>query len=131
MADNPDNLILRMLREIRGKLDEHDTKFAQIIGRFGEIDGRFAQIDGRFARIDAQFEQVVTHMDQRFDDVDQRFDDMKLLISHALGLSTATDFRSREHDARIRSAEAWRQRVDQAVAELNQRVKRLEEPVPG
>ena len=99
MADDPDNLILRMLREIRGKLDEHDSKFAR-------IDERFAQIDARFARIDAQFEQLVTHMDQRFDDVDARFDDMKLLVSHALGLSTATDIRSREHDARMRSAEA-------------------------
>ena len=124
MADNPDNLILRMLREIRGKLDEHDTKFAR-------IDERFAQIDARFARIDAQFEQVVAHMDQRFDDVDARFDDMKLVVSHALGLSTATDIRQREHDARMRSAEAWRQRVDQAVTDLNQRVKKLEEPVPG
>ena len=124
MADDPDNLILRMLREIRGKLDEHDVKLAQ-------IDARFAPIDGRFARIDAQFEQVVAHVDERFDDMDARFDDMKLLVSHALGLSTATDIRSREHDARLRSAEAWRQRVDQAVADLNRRIDKLEEPVPG
>lgn len=27
MADEPDNMMLRLLRDIRGKLDEHDKRF--------------------------------------------------------------------------------------------------------
>lgn len=113
MVDDPDSLILKMLREIRGKLDEHDA--------------RFVQIDGRFVRADERFEQLVAHLDVRFDDLEGRFDEMKLLVSHALGLSTANDIRLREHDGRLKSGEAWRQRVDQAVRDLTNRVGKLEE----
>jgi hypothetical protein len=63
MANEPDNLVLVQLREIRATLAQHST-------RFDQIDERFAQID------------------RRFSDVDKRFDEMRMLFGHSVGLST-------------------------------------------
>lgn len=38
MADEPDNLVLRMLREIRAKLDDHDKRFDRLDKRFDDHD---------------------------------------------------------------------------------------------
>jgi hypothetical protein len=44
MAEEPDNLVLRLLREICAKQDEHDSRFTEIDKRFTEIDKRFDEI---------------------------------------------------------------------------------------
>jgi hypothetical protein len=38
MADEPDNLVLVMLREIRAKQDEHSAHFEQIEARLGDVE---------------------------------------------------------------------------------------------
>ena len=105
MVEEADNLILRMLREIRSKLDEHDK---------------------RFAEIDQRLVMIVEHMDARFDEVDERFDDMRMVVSHGLGLATATDVRSRHQEARVKSQESWRVKVDDTLAKIDQRFRTLE-----
>ena len=38
MADEPDNLVLKLLREIRGKQDEHSEKLKEHDTRFDDLD---------------------------------------------------------------------------------------------
>jgi hypothetical protein len=38
MAEEDDNLVLRLLREIRGKLDDHDLAFEGLQGRMTSIE---------------------------------------------------------------------------------------------
>ena len=40
MADEPDNLVLVHLREIRAKLEEHDRRFDSMEKRFDKLDKR-------------------------------------------------------------------------------------------
>ena len=51
VAQEPDNLVLQMLREIRTTLAEHS-------GRFDEIDARLAQHSQAFAEIREELRQV-------------------------------------------------------------------------
>ena len=37
MADEPDNLMLRLLREIRAKMDDHDKRFDEHDRRFDDL----------------------------------------------------------------------------------------------
>ncbi|MCL4767252.1 MAG: hypothetical protein KJZ80_13560 [Hyphomicrobiaceae bacterium] len=46
MAEEPDNLILRLLREIREKLDEQSDRFAAIDRRFDRLEKRFDEMRG-------------------------------------------------------------------------------------
>jgi hypothetical protein len=38
MADEPQNVVLVMLRDIRAKQDEHSTHFVQIEARLGDVE---------------------------------------------------------------------------------------------
>jgi hypothetical protein len=38
MADEPENIVLVMLRDIRAKLDEHSTHFERMEARLGDVE---------------------------------------------------------------------------------------------
>lgn len=44
MANEPDNLVLIQLREIRATQAEHSTRFDQIDRRFNDVDKRFDEM---------------------------------------------------------------------------------------
>lgn len=113
MVDEPESLVLRMLREIRGKLDEHDRRFEQIEQRFDAVDRRFE------------------HMDSRFDGLEERFDELRDVVTHAFGLTAANDVKLRQHTVRLKDADGWRQRTEETLTALDQRVGKLEDQTPS
>ena len=54
LVDEPDNLVLQMLREIRATQQEHSEKFKQIDVRFKEIDARFDHVDKELEEVKFQ-----------------------------------------------------------------------------
>ena len=76
MAQEPDNLVLVILREIRAKLDEHSR--------------RFDSVDQRFDRIDLQLA-----------DIHKQLRDQSDVVIHSLGQSTETRFRQTQKSARL------------------------------
>jgi hypothetical protein len=102
MANEPDNLVLIQLREIRATLAEHSS-------RFDRLDERFAQID------------------KRFTDVDGRFDEMRLLLGHTIGLSTTAYLRSQEFHQRHEQGGGETRRLRERVDELDRRVTKMEQ----
>lgn len=44
MVDEPDNLVLQLLRDVRTTLDEHSAQFAALGQRFDRIDGRLEEV---------------------------------------------------------------------------------------
>jgi hypothetical protein len=49
MAKEPDNLVLKMLREIRATLGKHEQRFAKIDGRFDKVDKTLGGMSGSLA----------------------------------------------------------------------------------
>jgi archaellum component FlaC len=121
MTNEPDNLILVHLREIRATLAQHSARFDRIDDRFAQIDERFDRVDERFAQIDLRF----THMDKRFDRLERRFDDLHAVVSHTFALSTTTLAKSHELDL-IRQFSGEQQRIKERVDGLEQRVAKVE-----
>ena len=95
MVDEPDNLVLIQLREMRGQLQGISTKLEE--------------------------------HDRRFDGIDKRFDDFHLLVSHALGVSTANHLKTREFDARHEETAARQRRMEARFEEIEQRLGKVEE----
>ncbi|HEY7550496.1 MAG TPA: hypothetical protein VH913_13405 [Hyphomicrobiaceae bacterium] len=107
MANEPDNLVLLQLREIRATLAGHSSLMQE----------RFAQIGERFAQ-----------MDRRFDQLDERFDDFHAVASHTLVLSTSTSMKQRELQ---HFNEGEQRRLRERVDELERRVTKVEEERDG
>lgn len=78
MVDEPDNLVLQMLREIRATQQEHSEKFKQIDVRFKEIDARF------------------DHVDARFDHINKELEEVKFQVTYGLGVSSINHLKARE-----------------------------------
>lgn len=114
MADEPDNLMLRLLREIRAELQEIKAKQA-------EHDQRFATIDQRFVTVDQRFVTMAEH-------IDERFDEMRDVLTHTFGLVGTNDLKLREHNARLRDNDSWRKRTDASIATIESRLGKLEDP---
>ena len=114
MADEPDNLILRLLREIRGEQQEIKADQQEIKAKLTEHDQRFATIDHRFAT-------MAEH-------IDERFDEMRDVLTHTFGLVGTNDLKLREHNARLRDNDSWRQRTDANIATIESRLGKLEDP---
>jgi chromosome segregation ATPase len=127
MANDPDNLVLVHLREIRATLAEHSARFNRIDGRLAQIDDRFARIDDRFAQIDDRFAQIEDRMEKRFDQLERRFDDLHAVASHTFVLSTANSLKVREFDQRHQFSEGEQQRISGRIDELEHRVYRIEQ----
>ena len=106
MADEPDNLMLRLLREIRAELQE--------------IKGKQVEHDQRFATIDQRFATMAEH-------IDERFDEMRDVLTHTFGLVGTNDLKLREHNARLRDNDSWRQRTDASIATIESRLGKLED----
>jgi predicted nuclease with TOPRIM domain len=129
MANEPDNLILVHLREIRATLAEHSARFDRIDERFAQVearmDERFAQIDERFIQMDLRFAQ----MDKRFDRMEQRFDDLQEVVSHIFVLSSANSLKVQELDRRYQLNEGEQQRISGRVDELDYRLSEVEKGI--
>ena len=93
MANEPDNLVLVQLREIRATLAEHSKQLE-----------RFDQVD------------------KRFDKLDKRFEDFRAVTSHTLTLSTANDLRMREFDQRHEFSEGQQLRITGRPDDFEQRM---------
>jgi predicted nuclease with TOPRIM domain len=126
MANEPDNLVLIHLRELRATLAEHSARFDRIDDRFAQLAAymseRFAQVDQRFAQMDQRFAQ----MDQRFAQMDQRFDGLRDLLAHTFALSTTNHLKSRQHDQLQQFNEGEHQRLTGRVDELERRLVKVE-----
>ena len=83
MADDPDNIVLVMLRDIRGKLDEHDK---------------------RFDAMDEQFRAI----DKQFDGVRKEISDLQTWTRYAMGLGMTNDLKMKELEVRIAEIERLR-----------------------
>jgi predicted nuclease with TOPRIM domain len=139
MANEPDNLILVYLREIRATLAEHTARFARIDERFTQMDLRFAQIDERFTQMDLRFAQIderftqmdlrFAHMDKRFDRLEGRFDDLRDVVNHAFVLSSANSLKVQEFDERHQLAEGEQQRISGRVDQLDHRLSEVERKI--
>ena len=51
MSDQPDNLVLQMLRAIRGDLSEVKADLVEIKQRVGLLEGQYASLSARVDRI--------------------------------------------------------------------------------
>jgi predicted nuclease with TOPRIM domain len=139
MANEPDNLILLHLREIRATLAEHSARFDRIDERFTQIDLRFAQIDERFTQMDLRFAQIderftqmdlrFAQIDERFDRMEQRFDDLHEVVSHTFVLSSANSLKAQELDRRYQLNEGEQQRISGRVDELDYRLSKVEKGI--
>jgi ABC-type transporter Mla subunit MlaD len=140
MANEPDNLVLVHLREIRATLAEHSSRFDRIDEHFAQIDDRFARIDDRFTQIDDRFAQMAAYlgerfarvderfiqMDKRFAEMDKRFDDLRDVLAHTFALSTTNNLKSRQHDQLHQFSEGEQQRLTTRVDELERRLVKVE-----
>ncbi len=89
MADEPDNLVLVQLRDIRGKLDKIDDKLHEHDRRFDHLDKRFDEMrqyvihalglgamnEMKAREMDARLEMGETlskQIDERFKDIERR-----------------------------------------------------------
>jgi predicted nuclease with TOPRIM domain len=68
MSDDRADLILNMLRGIRGKLDEHDLKFEEVITRLGRLERESANLRSEIANLHGDF----VSLSERIDNVDRR-----------------------------------------------------------
>ncbi len=112
MADESDNLVLRLLREIRAgqeamqaRLDSHERRFDSI------------------ERGISDFRQQV---EAAFETTDERFEELRHVMTHSVGLGTANEVRWRDHNARLKQTDLWRQQTDESIAALSRRVDKLE-----
>jgi hypothetical protein len=98
MANEPDNLVLIQLREIRAMQAAMQ-----------------ADQSVQFARINEQLEQM-----------DKRFEDFHALTNHTLMLSTANDLRMRELDRRYEFSEGEQRRVADRMHDFERRLSEVE-----
>lgn len=100
MAGEPDNMTLRLLREIRSELGEVRRK-----------------------------QDDLEKLNGRFDAMDRRFDEMRGYVVHALGLGSMNDMKAQELNARMEAGEAYRKRVDERFSDIERRLTRVEERI--
>jgi predicted nuclease with TOPRIM domain len=82
MADEPENLTLRMLRQIDAKLDQVDCKLGILIDRVQDLTVRLACVVDQISGLRADFVRLEHRMD--------RFDERLQRIERRLDLITRT-----------------------------------------
>jgi hypothetical protein len=102
MTQEPDNLVLVHLREMRGQLQGITTRLDGITAKLEEHDRRFEQID-------------------------KRFDDFQLLVSHSVGLGATNFMKSRENDQRHEATEAWQRHAEKRFDGIERRLAKVEQ----
>jgi hypothetical protein len=70
MSEQPDNLVLAMLRRIRGILEDPIRKFDEVILRLGRLDREVANLHGDFAGMSLRLD----NLDQRVSRVERDLD---------------------------------------------------------
>ena len=98
MANEPDNLVLVQLREIRNELKK--------LEKLDAMEKRF---------------------DKRFDDLDTKYEQWRGYVTHALGLGSVNQLRNDSLDGRLDAEIKERARLAEQVAALDRRVTRIEE----
>jgi chromosome segregation ATPase len=122
MANEPEDLTIRILREIQATLLNHDFRFEQIDRRFDQIDRRFDQVDARFERAENRLDRLQAQMDYRFDGVDRRLEEFNELVIKANGEAVQANVR---HDMVQRQLAG----VELEIGDLRVRLQKLEEKV--
>ena len=64
MSDERADLILNMLRAIRGKQDQHDQKFDEVITRLSALERDFAGMKLDFAGVHARLDNIGRRLDR-------------------------------------------------------------------
>jgi hypothetical protein len=70
VSDERTDLMLRMLRAISAKQDEHDRKFDEVITRLGAIERDFAGMKMDFAGVQVRLDNI----GRRLDRIERRLD---------------------------------------------------------
>jgi hypothetical protein len=66
-------------------------------------------------------------LEGRFGNLESGFSDLRLFVSHALGLGTTAELKTRELDARQNHSDASQKRTDERLANIERRVAKIEE----
>jgi hypothetical protein len=101
MANEPDNLVLVQLREIRATLAEHSA----LLGEHSAL------------------------MKEGFSQIDKRVEDFHALTSHTLMLGTTNSLKSQEFERRYEFSEGEQRRLRDRMDEFERRLARVEEKV--
>lgn len=64
MPKEPDNVVLKLLREIRGKQDEHDKRFAKIEKKLDDLANSATYALGLSAQANIRHETVQDKIDE-------------------------------------------------------------------
>jgi hypothetical protein len=77
MAKQPEDLVVRILRDIQQTLADHSKRFDQVDRRFDEIERRLDDVDnGVVAALG-----LATRANVRHEAVDRRLDELRALIA--------------------------------------------------
>ena len=76
MAKEPDDMTLRLLREIRSKLGEHDNSFNSMAKRFDGVDEQLEEMMTFMHRSAG----IAVHANMKHDDVAEELADLKKRI---------------------------------------------------
>jgi hypothetical protein len=64
VSDDRADLMLRMLRAISAKQDEHDRKFDEVITRLGALERDFAGMKMDFAGMQVRLDNIARRLDR-------------------------------------------------------------------
>ena len=99
MANEPDNLVLIQLCEIRATLAEHSAQSARMEERFNE----------------------------RFNQLDKRFEDFHALNSHTPMLATTNALKSQDLERRYEFSEGKQRRLSDRMDDFERRLSKVED----
>ncbi len=100
MADDPDNLVLVQLREIRAKLEK--------LEKLEKLD----------------------RLERHFDDMKRDFHEWKGYVTHILGLASLNNLRNDAIEAGLSEKEMRLKRIEELTSLIERRVTRLEDVRP-
>ncbi|MBV9289212.1 MAG: hypothetical protein JO288_15585 [Hyphomicrobiales bacterium] len=69
MANEPDNIVLALLREIRSKLDEHSTMLSGVDGRIRHLEKQFDDLHVAVTYSLGQSSETQTRQGARIDEL--------------------------------------------------------------
>jgi site-specific recombinase len=116
MADEADDAVIQILRQIQAKLSEHDRNF---VGLQEQMDDRFEHFQ---QHMDSRFERMQSQLDFRFDRVDRELTD--LLDNTIKASGEASVSLVRHENVQRQFAE-----MELELRELRSRLRKLEEKV--
>ena len=80
MADEPDNIVLVMLREIRAKQDEHSERFDRLEARMQHIEKQFDSLSKVVTYSLGQSTEAQFRQSQQESRIDELFDKLEELL---------------------------------------------------